>query len=90
MRFLDLPRELRDEVYALLFAEVHITTKGEPGTPHATAILLASKQLRQEAILVVRKVGLFVVHIDPKYIRSKEKEVLVSLPLICLIPFGAY
>ncbi|TKA64063.1 hypothetical protein B0A55_09818 [Friedmanniomyces simplex] len=71
-RFLDLPLELREIVYALYFDEAKIAVKGEPCTKHATSILSVSRQLHNEASAVMFRAAAFTVHLGWHHTRNHE------------------
>lgn len=72
-RFFDLPPEIRLLVYEQYFADsglaggTLIAPKSHPRTKHATALLLVSKTVFEEALPVMYQQGTMTINLSPRY-----------------------
>lgn len=74
-KLFDLPPELRDSIYEHYFSgDIGLSCRGQPRSPHAAAILLANKQLYEEAKPVMLKVATFSINLDAKHSKHPERE----------------
>ncbi|KAK5680016.1 hypothetical protein LTS10_007964 [Elasticomyces elasticus] len=78
-RFLDLPAEIRDEIYRFYFQDTRLAAKGQPCTEHATSILYASRQLHREASAIMLREASFTLHLDRQHTRHHDRDIAYYL-----------
>ncbi|KAI6839601.1 hypothetical protein KC340_g12249 [Hortaea werneckii] len=79
-RFFELPRELRDIVYEYYFSgDVGLATSSQPRSIYAAAILLANKQLLEEARPLMFEFAAFNVSLNAKFSAYPDRDLVYYL-----------
>ncbi|GAB1725494.1 hypothetical protein NU195Hw_Modified_10t1 [Hortaea werneckii] len=79
-RFFDLPRELRDIVYEYYFSgDIGLAASSQPRSIYAAAILLASRQLLEEARPFMLEFAAFNVSLNAKFSAYPERDLVYYL-----------
>ena len=79
-RFFDLPRELRDIVYGYYFrGDIGLATSSQPRSIYAAAILLANRQLLEEARPLMLKFAAFNISLNAKFSAYPDRDLVYYL-----------
>lgn len=74
-KFFELPREIRDEIYAYYFSgDIGLSSGLQPHSQYAAGILLANHQLYDEARPIMFKAAAFTINLAPKYARNPKRD----------------
>ncbi|KAK5685805.1 hypothetical protein LTR17_026920 [Elasticomyces elasticus] len=78
-RFLDLPAEIREEIYLFYFQDTRLAVKGQPCTENAISILYTNRQLYREASAVMFREASFTLHLDRRHTRHHDRDIAYYL-----------
>ncbi|KAK4904336.1 hypothetical protein LTR49_026190 [Elasticomyces elasticus] len=76
---MDLPAEIRDEIYRVYFQDTRLAVKGQQYTKNATSILHTNRQLYREASAIIFRETTFVLHLDRQHTRHHDRDIAYYL-----------